>query len=339
MLTLPQPEQAARFAPGFAPASLLTVDTEEGFDWNGPFTRDRHDLTHLDGLPAFQSMCEELGVSPVYLVDWPIVQSAQAQEIIGDAVRRGAAEVGVQLHPWVNPPFDEEVNAHNSFAGNLAPELERAKFVALRDAIEENFGTAPMIYRAGRYGLGPGTKAVLHDTGVCVDSSVRALYDYSPGDGRDYSAFPNTPYWVAGDKPLLELPLTTVYRGALARHGAALFPKLAKIPRAPGIAARTGLLERIALTPEGTPLSSAIKAVDAALDAGLPLLILSFHSPSLAPGNTPYVHTEADLAELFDWLRGIHAHMASRNVTPTTVAKLWDAVYETSPLAPAPVRS
>ena len=136
MLILPQAEQEARFAPGFAPASLLTVDTEEGFDWNGPFTRDRHDLNHLDRLPRFQSFCEELGVSPVYLVDWPIVQSAKAKEIIGDAVARGTAEVGVQLHPWVNPPFDEEVTTRNSFAGNLPPELERAKFVALRDAIE-----------------------------------------------------------------------------------------------------------------------------------------------------------------------------------------------------------
>lgn len=325
MLILPQAEQEARFAPGFAPASLLTVDTEEGFDWNGPFTRDRHDLNHLDRLPRFQSFCEELGVSPVYLVDWPIVQSAKAKEIIGDAVARGTAEVGVQLHPWVNPPFDEEVTTRNSFAGNLPPELERAKFVALRDAIEETYGTAPIIYRAGRYGIGPATKAILHDCGVVIDSSVRALYDYSPGEGGDYSAFPNRPYWVAGEKPLLELPLTTIYRGLLARMGTALFPRLAKVPHGAGIAARTGLLERIALTPEGTPLRDAIHAVDTALDNGLPLLVLSFHSPSLAPGNTPYVHDERELDALYDWLRGIYAHMASRNVSPTTVRQVWDA--------------
>ena len=63
---------------------------------------------------------------------------------------------------------------------------------SLRDAIEETYGTAPIIYRAGRYGLGPATKAILHDCGVVIDSSVRALYDYSPGEGGDYSAFPIT---------------------------------------------------------------------------------------------------------------------------------------------------
>lgn len=325
MLRLPKADQAAQFAPGFAPASLLTVDTEEGFDWNRPFTRDRHDLTHLEHLPQFQAFCEELGVSPVYLVDWPIAQSDKAKQIIGDAVRRGTAEVGVQLHPWVNPPFDEDVTNRNSYAGNLPPELERAKFMALRDAIEDAFGSAPMMYRAGRYGLGPATKAVLHDCGVVIDSSVRALYDYSPGEGPNYAAFPNHPYWVAGEKPLLELPLTTIYRGLLARRGAALFPKLEKVPHAPGIAARTGLLERIALTPEGTPLPDAIKAIDTALDAGLPLLMLSFHSPSLAPGNTPYVHDDRDLEGLYDWLRGVYAHMARRKVAPTTVEKIWAA--------------
>ena len=325
MLTLPKPSQAASFAPGFAPASLLTVDTEEGFDWDAPFTRDKHDLTHLDGLPAFQALCEELGVSPVYLVDWPIVQSERAKEIIGDAVKRGAAEVGVQLHPWVNPPFDEDVTTHNSFAGNLPPALERAKFTALRDAIEEAFGSTPMIYRAGRYGLGPATKALLNETGVCIDSSVRAGYDYSAGDGPDYSRFPDRPYWIGAEQALLELPLTTVFTGALSRHGAKVFPMLETLPMAGALAARTGLLERIALTPEGTPLPAAIRAIDAALEQGLPLLVLSFHSPSLAPGNTPYVRSQADLERLFDWLRGVYAHLATCGVTPTTVRDTWAA--------------
>lgn len=325
MLRLPKAEQAVTFAPDFVPAALLTVDTEEGFDWDKPFTRDQHDLDHVEHIPRFQTFCEDIGVSPLYLVDWPIVQSARAKEIIGDAVRRGAAEVGVQLHPWVNPPFDEEVTTHNSFAGNLPADLEREKFTRLRDAIEEAFGKAPISYRAGRYGLGPSTKAILQDNGVLVDTSVRAYFDYSDQDGPNYEHFPNHPYWISRDPALLELPVTSVYRGALAGSGPTLFPKLSRIPRAPGIASRTGLLERVRLTPEGTPLGAAKKAIDAAIDADLPVIVLSFHSPSLAPGNTPYVHTERDVDRLYDWLREIYAHMRTRNIVPSTVAEIWKA--------------
>mgnify|MGYP004240448449 CR=1 FL=1 len=87
-------------------------------------------------MSGFQQFCEGIGVSPVYLVDWPVAQDARAQEIIGDAIRRGQAEIGVQLHPWVNPPHHEEVNRRNSFAGNLPPELEAEKFHRLRDLVE-----------------------------------------------------------------------------------------------------------------------------------------------------------------------------------------------------------
>ena len=115
---LPPPTARARFAAPFGQRFLLTVDTEEEFDWDQPLTRDRHGLDHLARLAQFQQFCEDEGVVPVYLVDWPIANSPVAAEILRGPIAAGKAEVGVQLHPWVNPPFTEEVNQHNSFAGN-----------------------------------------------------------------------------------------------------------------------------------------------------------------------------------------------------------------------------
>jgi hypothetical protein len=319
----PPPGCEAVFAPAFGRArSLLTVDTEEEFDWSGPFTRTGHGLTHLSGIPRFQQFCEELGVIPVYLVDWPVATSPAAIEIIGSAVKKGRAEVGIQLHPWVNPPFEEEVSERNSYAGNLPPELERTKFLELRDAIAANFGVAPMIYRAGRYGLGQGTATLLQEAGVAIDSSVRANFDYRGGHGPDYSRHPLAPYWVDGGKGLLELPLTTVYWGMLRRQGRLLHPLLSKIPLANGALSRLGLLEKIALTPEGVAAEEALRGIDMALDDGLPLLVLSFHSPSLAVGHTPYVRSEADLERLYDWLGRVYAYLEMRDVAPTSVAEV-----------------
>lgn len=322
-MTEPPPTgRTAAFPAGFPQRVLLTVDTEEEFDWSGPFTRDRHGLTHVPAIARFQAFCEEIGVSPVYLVDWPIATDPLAVRIIGEAVRGGRAEVGIQLHPWVNPPFDEDVGERNSFAGNLAPDLERAKFLRLRDTIAEAFGVDPQIYRAGRYGLGPATAGLLREAGVAIDSSVRANYDYSAGHGPDYSRHPLEPYWVDGDRTVLELPLTTVHFGLLRRQGRALQRIAAGVPRLAGLLARLGLLERIALTPEGVTAAEAIKGIDMAIDDGLPLLVLSFHSPSLAPGHTPYVSDEDGLDRLYDWFERVFAYLATRGVAPTTVAEI-----------------
>ncbi|PKP90114.1 MAG: WalW protein [Alphaproteobacteria bacterium HGW-Alphaproteobacteria-14] len=322
MLDAPAAGSAAAFTTGFGQRVLLTVDTEEEFDWDGPFRRDGHGLGHVAAIPRFQSFCEGLGAHPVYLVDWPIVNDPAAVEIIGDAVRRGAAEVGVQLHPWVNPPFDEVVCARNSFAGNLPRDLEAAKFMALRDAIEAAFGSVPLIYRAGRYGLGAHTADLLKTAGIRIDTSVRTLFDYSAQGGPDYSHHPLAPYWVDDAHQLLELPVTSVHWGVLRELGRPLQQLGERIPRAMGMLSRLNLLERIALTPEGVSAEEAIRGIDIALDSGLPVLVLSFHSPTLAPGHTPYAKTEAEVEALYHWFATVYADLARRGVHSTTVSEI-----------------
>jgi len=80
------------------------------------------------------------------------------------------------------------------------------------------------------------------------------------------------------------------------------------------------------LTPEGVTAEEALRGIDMALDDGLPLLVLSFHSPSLAPGHTPYVRSEADLGRLYDWLRRIYMYLDMRGVAPTNVGEILSAV-------------
>ncbi|HCH96238.1 MAG TPA: WalW protein, partial [Erythrobacter sp.] len=86
------------------------------------------------------------------------------------------------------------------------------------------------------------------------------------------------------------------------------------------------LLERIGLTPEGVSMDEALRAIDIAIDDQLPVLVLSFHSPSLAAGHTPYVRTEADLDALYDWFRGVYAYLDTRGVRPTTVEEIMASV-------------
>ena len=326
ILQPPRPGSEARFATRFGRRFLVTVDTEEEFDWDRPPVREGHGLDHLPRLAKFQSFCEARGVAPLYLVDWPVATSTLAADILRPALAAGRAEIGLQLHPWVNPPHDEELTLANSFAGNLPRELEAAKIRNLRDMIEETFGVAPLSYRAGRYGAGPHTGEILREQGLAIDTSVRANFDFSAKGGVDYRRHPLAPYWLDAERTLLELPITTVFWGMLRRQGGALFPAVQRVPKLAGALARSGLLDRIALTPEGVSVDEAIRGIDIALDDGLPLLVFSFHSPSLRPGHTPYVRSDRDLDTLYDWWRRVFDYCNTRGVEPTTVGAIMRAV-------------
>lgn len=307
------------------PRFWVTIDTEEDFDWAAPFVRTGYGLASVPALAECQAYFERAAVRPIYLVDWPIVADDRAVEILGTAQDGGRCEIGAQLHPWVNPPYDEDVNERNSYTGNLPADLQRAKMTALRDAIQGRFGIAPTVYRAGRYGLGPDSAAMLAELGFCCDTSVRSGFDYRAGHGPDYRAAPLHPWWVAtAQGTMLEIPVTTVFGGFFGNAGRGIYHRVARNGTHAGAAlARLGLVERIALTPEGIPAERACRAIDIAVEARLPVLNFSFHSPSLQPGNTPYVRSSADLALFYRWWDVVLDHLARRGVEATTAAEIW----------------
>lgn len=326
ILKMPGAADFIEFGDNFGQRFLVTLDTEEEFDWGAPLDREAHSLRSIPALGKFQQFCEGFGVPPIYFLDYPVASSALAGEILREAVQAGRADIGAHLHPWVTPPFDEEVSEFNSFSGNLPEELERNKFGQLRDAIEANFGITPLINRAGRYGIGANTAAILSDKGIAIDSSVRPLFDYAAIGGVDFRNHPLRPYWIDRDASLMELPLTTSYWGPLRQLGGWLYPLAGRLPHLRGALARAGMLERIPLTPEGITADEAIRSIDIALDDGLPLLVFSFHSPSLQPGHTPYVRNDDDLDRFYDWWRRIFAYLAQRDIMPAGVKDVMASV-------------
>jgi hypothetical protein len=303
------------------PRFLVTVDTEEEFDWAGPFTRGEHGTSHVPAISKFQKLCEKHGVQPVYLVDYPIAVDPVAIKLLGGFAKTKRAAIGVQLHPWVNPPFFEDVTVRNSFACNLPPELERQKLTQLYDSIVSNMGVRPDIYRAGRYGAGAATPSILRDLGIRIDSSVRSRFDYSYQGGPNYTDCPLNPFWLSPGT-LLELPVTTVFGGALRTSGDMLYGRAFSSDAARSMMSRTGLLERIALTPEGIPMEKAIEGIHLALAEGVGILNFSFHSPSLEIGHTPYVRNKADLNAFYTWWDGVFAYLEQRGVRPCTVEEI-----------------
>jgi hypothetical protein len=308
------------------PRFLVTVDTEEEFDWSAPFSRHNHGTAHVPSINNFQILCEKNGINPLYLIDYPIANDPFAINLLGEFAALNRATIGVQLHPWVNPPFDEELSGYNSFACNLSRDLEWNKLSNLHACIVKNFGVRPDIYRAGRYGAGPETPQMLAELGICFDTSTRSNFNYASEGGPDYSNAPLNPYWISPNT-LVELPVTTVFSGGLRRMGAVLYNDLFSSQTSKALLSRAGLLERIALTPEGIPLSKAIEGIDCALEQGVSILNFSMHSPSLEPGHTGYVRDSDELDRLYKWWEGVFAHLKLRGVTPVSVAEIKQAIF------------
>ena len=294
----PAPARLIDWPGSFGTRFTVFVDVEEEFDWSAPPARDRHATTAMAAFPAAHRRFADRAVPLTCMVDHPVATDPRSVDILAQVLADGRSTIGVQLHAWVTPPYDEALTAVNSYAGNLPHALEAAKIDAMTHAIRIAFGIAPLAYRAGRYGIGAATLGMLVARGYRIDSSVRARYDYSADGGPDFSAVGPGAY---RDDGMIELPLTTVFTGAARRGGAGLYRALSRVPHARGLFARAGLLSRIALTPEDMPIADALAAIDVAVGEGVRLLNLSFHSPSLVPGHTPYVRDAADRRRFDQW--------------------------------------
>ncbi len=315
--------QTVAWPASFGTRYTVFVDVEEEFDWRRPLDRANRATTAMAGFAEAHRRFVDHGIALACLIDHPIATDPAAVAILARVIEDGRSEIGTQLHPWVNPPFDEPVTPRTSYAGNLPPDLEAAKIDALTELVASAFGRRPRVYRAGRYGIGPRTAALLAERGYRIDSSVRPGYDYSADGGPDFTALGSSAYRTGG---LVELPLTTVFTGRLRRYGAPLYRAVGRIPRGRGVFSRTGLLSRIALTPEDMPIEAAIDAVDVALGEGVRLLSFSFHSPSLVPGHTPYVRDRADLARFHRWWDRMATHLARRGVANAAIADIVEAL-------------
>lgn len=325
-----------RWPETFGTRFTIFVDVEEEFDWSAPLAADQRAVSNVAALPAADRRLRDLGGLPAYLVDHPVATDPAAIDVLLELAGRPSGEIGAQLHPWVNPPIEEPASAGAGYVGNLPAASERAKLQALTSAISAAVGRTPRVYRAGRYGIGPATLALLADAGFLIDSSMRARFDYRADGGPDFSGVGAAAFRNGPEDAILEMPLTTVFTGVLRAIGPGLYPRLRGRRLARGGLARAGLLSRVPLTPEGVPVEDALEAVRVALGEGLRVLNFAFHSPSLVPGNTPYVRDTRDLGALLGWWDAVLQLLARRGVTAASV----DDVVRAGTLAsrrPAPL--
>lgn len=301
------PNDLIRFPRCEAPKLVVLVDAEEEFRWN-TFSPKAMSVRNIAAQIRAQELHNKFNVRPTYLVDYAVTSQQEGIAPLKEMLDAGVCGIGAQLHPWINPPIDEELTIHNTYPGNLPAALERAKIDRLTAAIVQNFGVRPRVFKAGRYGVGPNTASALIDAGYWIDTSVMPLTDFSSRSGPNYTHAPAQPFWVDRDRRLLELPNTVGLVGLMERIGrrgmSALLNETSDAWRIPGLLSRLGLLERIRLTPEGISLDEAKRMTLSLFQRDRRLFVLSYHSSSLLPGGSPYVANDDDLGRFLAWLDG-----------------------------------
>lgn len=314
---------------------IVSVDTEED-NWY----RSRHDIgvTNIVELRRLASFLARLGVRPTYFTTYQVATDPRAADVMREVgTGRGEGEIAAHLHPWNTPPLTEAFAARNSMLANLPAELQLAKLQRLTAALEETFGARPRAFRAGRYGLGTETVGALMRCGYDVDSSVTPFVSWEAfDDGPTFVGAPLDAYRLAPDRDvkqpapdgdLIEIPLSCGFnRGPFTLWGQAgrwlEVPALRRF-RLLGLAARTGLCKRIVLSPELASVAEMLTLSRQLLERGVRHLHLTWHSPSLKPGLSPFTATAADVARFYATIEGYLERLSQ--MTPLTFATVSEA--------------
>ena len=299
---------------------VVTVDTEEEGLWGGNYPRTENTVENIRGVERFQTLCDRFGIRPTYLVDAPVVEEDWAVDLLRGIQDDGRCEIGTHVHPWCNPPFEEETTPRNSYLCNLPEALQRDKIVWLTERIEQRFGRRPTSFRAGRYGLDIVGARILDELGYEVDSSVIPFQNYSPEGGPDFSRAPWTPYFVGGDDlrvpqsegNLLEVPVCVGFNRRDFRRAQAIqkfvSSRWLRHGHVEGILDRLGVIRRIKFSPEQADAAMMRKLVNVCLAQQMPVMVMMLHSSSLVPGYSPYVRNDRQADRFFETLSRTFHH-------------------------------
>jgi glycosyltransferase involved in cell wall biosynthesis len=303
------------------PNLLVTVDVEEEFSWQ-EFDRERHVVRGADALRQFHNDCRKAGISPVYLLTYPILMDERYRSFLQEAARNGEAEMGIHLHSWTTPPYWEQANAFTSYQCNLPDHVERRKLETLCREFEKCFGYPVHIHRAGRWGGGTRTSAMLEKLGITLDLSPSTGYSDRKSGGPDFTNLDGAPFWSGAQNKVLTVPASSVnyLRGPLWLSSQ-IFRWTRNRPYLQRRIWHRG--KPVRFSPENADEETLFAMATEMNLRGLPTAVYTLHSTSLYAGGNPYSQRQGDAEALrqrsFDFLSRA---VESKLLTPTTCKDL-----------------
>lgn len=319
---------------------LITIDTEGDDSWS---RRSSVETRNASFLPRFQSLCENFGFKPTYLVTHEMAADRGFVKFGRDLIARGAGEVGMHLHAWNSPPIRRLTSNdswHQPFLIEYPEDEIREKIEVHTRFLEDVFGVKMLSHRAGRWAFNAFYADVLRELGFKVDCSVTPHVDWRSikGDpdgagGTDYRGFPEQHYWLSkgnialpGTSSLLEVPMTIINRSpaALTRatqacEGIFEFPDRV----------RRYLWPLDWLRPNGSNLASMLRILDIAISQNRPYVEFMMHSSEFMPGGSPYFPSDESVENLYRDLYKLFSRAAKR-FSGSTLSRFHDEILPPS---------
>lgn len=284
------------------PQMIVTIDTEERFDW-ARFDKPPMTVSPAVDIDRFQMLAASFGARPLYLMTQPVIEDADCAAYFRMLKAREAADLGLHLHQWTSPPFSGYDGEYYSWQCNLPLSLQRQKIRALAASFETAFGYRARAHRAGRYGIDARAYAALAEVGIDLDFSPSPAFDYGRAGGPDFSAMSVRPFAVEVGGGRIAVTPTS---GARMLRGASI--ALANDAPAGFAGRKHRALRKLAaplrLSPEGTRLKDLEALTRRLVADGAPVLTFSLHSTSLTPGATQYARDSAGVDALLAACRG-----------------------------------
>lgn len=285
---------------------VLSIDTEEEWDWSGPFPEEVISVNNVAQIPEFQQGLNRLGVSPTYMLDYAVIDNREARHTLQSLIKDNPGiEFGAHLHPWVNPPIVNTVAEADSHIVNLPIETVQRQIDTLKQSIAEFFGRAPTSFRSGRWGINNEILSYLIKSGFTVDSSVYPFYKNEWFNYEDTGYLPGFLYPSSNrSNRIFELPVTAGFNYKKFSCANATQKFLEKKPmsylRPIGLLWQLGLLRKIYLSPELSTAGDMITLCKKALANNTPVIHMNLHSSSLLPGATSYVRDSKDKLRMIE---------------------------------------
>ncbi|MFT5433546.1 MAG: hypothetical protein ACI9OJ_004252 [Myxococcota bacterium] len=291
---------------------IVSIDTEE--DQWGPGRAVT--LDNIEAVPAAAERLSRLGIRPTWYTAWTVVANDDCAAYMTQIHRDQTGEVAAHLHPWNTPPGEESQPAPwQTMLCNLPEHIQDLKIQHLTKRLTDvRCGDAPTAFRAGRWGLGPGTIRALARSGYTVDSSVMPFISWANEEakGPNFIGAPFKPYWIGGDEvtvpqhssDILEIPASVGFtrRGHRLWRAAQRATHRASVGRSPAsnLLWRTGGLRKVVMTPEMHGPDALLKTARALEHDGVACLHLYWHSQSMTQGLGPFSAAGTDGDSLFE---------------------------------------